>query len=139
MAFLSNNLYLDGLCLLALVVYSSRSVCFGVKGLEVETSLAVRFEDSLEAEPTSSIMPEQMEALASDMICLEGKLFLFSSTPSYPLSSYWSCFISLQTGFQRLDLGSQVGPTTDSLLTAANQTWGRSKHDESLASRSNCK
>ena len=126
MAILSNNLYLDGLCLLALVVYSSRSVCFGVKGLEVETSLAVRFEDSLEAEPTSSIMPEQMEALASDMICLEGKLLFFSPSPSYPLSSYWSfSFISLQTDFQRLDLGSQVGSTTDSLLTTAYPTRGK--------------
>ena len=39
-------------------------------------------------------------------------LFLFS--PSYPLSSCWSfSFISMQTGFQWLELGSQVGSTTD--------------------------
>jgi hypothetical protein len=39
-----------------------------VNGLDVDTSLADRFGGNLEAELASSIMPEHIEALASDII-----------------------------------------------------------------------
>ena len=43
-----------------------------------------------------------------------GSKVVFSATPCYPLVSYWSSsFISQQTDFQWLELGSQVGSTTD--------------------------